>query len=443
MEKTKENKKLWAIHSWVGLYAGVIIAFLSITGAAALFKTELDHLLNPHLKTTVPKGSKVAMTPVIEKVKALHPDKVLFEVEMPGSEKGTWNIRLMPHKQERLFPVLWEVFVNPYSGEILGERNYYKTFQYYLRNIHVRFYEGFFGRQIVGLAGIALLISTVTGFLIYGQFMKKQFFGVIRKKNLRVSQADYHKMIGMLALVFNLMIAITGAWLGLQAYLQKWLNIERPNTFEIVEKPYSKEEDIAIKLDFDSVYHASRTHFPQLIPKLIRPSTNGDGVVELLGDVPRQVYERNSNRLLLSKNDYQPVFIYNISHDNAGAKLFYVQESLHFGDYGGLALKLLYCVLSLTSGFLAISGFVVYLERTKKKRATRPGFTELRPMLVRWTVGMIGACIFIAILSFIWGVGIPTLVVVVSFYGFILLILVKAIFGLIKRKMSNLKNQTT
>ena len=443
MAKTKENKKLWAIHSWVGLYAGVIIAFLSITGAAALFKTELDSLLNPHLRTTVPKDSKVAMTPVIEKVKAMHPDKVLFEVGMPKSEKGTWIIRMMPHKQERLFPVFWEVFVNPYSGEILGERNYYKTFQYYLRNIHVRFYEGFFGRQIVGLAGIALLVSTVTGFLIYGQFMKKQFFGAIRKKNLRISQADYHKIIGMLALVFNLMIAITGAWLGLQAYLQRWLNIERPNTFKIVEKPYSKEEDIAIKLDFDSIYLASRAHFPQLIPNLIRPSTNGDGVVELLGDVPRQVYERNSNRLLLSKSDYQPVFIYNISQDNVGAKLFYVQESLHFGDYGGLALKLLYCVLSLTSGFLAISGFVVYLERTKKKRSTRPGFVELRPMLIRWTGGIIGACVFIAILSLIWGVGIPTLVVIVSFYGFILLILVKAIFSLIKRKMSNLKNQTT
>ena len=325
----------------------------------------------------------------------------------------------------------------------MGERNYYKSFTYYLRNIHVRFYEGFYGRQIVGLAGIALLISTVTGLLIYGRFMKKRFFGAIRKKNLRVSQADYHKLIGMLALVFNLMIAITGAWLGLQGYLQKWLNIERPNTFKLIEKPYGKEEDIALTFDFDSIYLASRTHFPQLMPVIIRPSTNGDGVVEVIGDVPKQVYERNSNKIVLSKDNYQPQFIYNISHDNAGAKLFYVQESLHFGDYGGLALKLLYGVLSLTSGFLALSGFIVYLERTRKKRLEKPKFVELRPLLLRWTAGILGTCVIIGILSGIWGIGIPTLVVVILFYGFILLILLKTVFGRIKRRIAKLNNQIT
>lgn len=443
MVKIKENNKLWAIHSWVGLYAGVIIAFLSITGAAALFRVELDHVFNPHLRSVTPEGRQLAMTPVVEKVKAQHPDKVLFEVELPVSATGSWNIRLLPKEQRRLFPIFWEVFVNPYTGEILGERNYYKSFTYYLRNIHVRFYEGFYGRQIVGLAGIALLISTVTGLLIYGRFMKKRFFGTIRKKNLRVSQADYHKLIGMLALVFNLMIAITGAWLGLQGYLQKWLNIERPNTFKLIEKPYSKEEDIALTFDFDSIYLASRTHFPQLMPVIIRPSTNGDGVVEVIGDVPKQVYERNSNKIVLSKDNYQPKFIYNISHDNAGAKLFYVQESLHFGDYGGLALKLLYGVLSLTSGFLALSGFIVYLERTRKKRLEKPKFVELRPLLLRWTAGILGTCVIIGILSGIWGIGIPTLVVVILFYGFILLILLKTVFGRIKRRIAKLNNQIT
>ena len=441
--KTKNNNKLWAIHSWVGLYAGVVIAFLSITGAAALFRTELDHVFNPHLRGVAPGNQKVAMTPVVKKIQAMHPDKVLFEVELPQNAKGSWNIRLLPREQKRLFPVFWEVFVNPYSGEILGERNYYKTFNYYLRNIHVRFYEGFFGRQIVGIAGIALLISTVTGFLIYGRFMKKQFFGSIRKKNLRVSQADYHKLIGVLALVFNLMIAVTGAWLGLQGYLQKWLDIERPNTYKLTEKPYTKEEDISQTFDFDSIYHSARTHFPQLMPTIIRPSTNGDGVVVVLGDVPRQVYERNSNKIVLSKSSYQPLFIYNISNDNAGGKLFYVQESLHFGDYGGLALKLLYCLLALTSGFLAMSGFIVYLERTRKKRVVKPNFVELKPLLIRWGTGIIGTCVLIGIMSTIWGVGIPTLVVVISFYTFILLLLLKYIVGRVKGRIAKLKNQTT
>ncbi len=44
------------------------------------------------------------------------------------------------------------------------------------------------------------------------------------------------------------------------------------------------------------------------------------------------------------------------------------QEALHFGDFGGLPLKVLYALLGLTSGFLSISGFVVFLFRRKKKQ---------------------------------------------------------------------------
>ena len=40
------QKKMWSIHNWVGLYAGVVIAILSITGVVALFKTEIDEFVN-------------------------------------------------------------------------------------------------------------------------------------------------------------------------------------------------------------------------------------------------------------------------------------------------------------------------------------------------------------------------------------------------------------
>ena len=437
-----ENKRLWAIHSWVGLYAGVAIAFLSVTGVAALFRVEADHLLNPRLRSVKPAGNKVPMTPVVEKVRALHPDKQLFEVELPKTVDGTWNIRLMARERDLLFPVLWEVFVHPYTGEVLGERNYYTTFNFFLRNIHVRFYEAWYGRQIVGLAGLALLISTITGFLIYGKFMKKQFFGSIRKHKLRVEQADFHKLIGITALLFNLMIAITGAWLGLQGYLQRWLSIERPNTYVVAEKPLDAEEDLHYAFNYDSVYAATTKNFPELIPLHIRPSNNGDRTVTVLGNVPGQVYERSNNKIVFDKPDYQMLFKYNINKGDFGDKVFYVQEALHFGDFGGIALKVLYSFLGLTSGFLSITGFVVYLERTKKQRQAQPKFVALKPLLWRWGGSIIGFCIITGILSVTWGIGIPSLLVMITFYGAMIFLLLRAFYRNLKWRLVNLKRQT-
>ena len=77
------NRILWAIHSRIGLYAGVAIAFLSITGAAALFRYEIDYLFNNKLFCFLPEEGTVSLTQVVGKVSGIHNNKTLFEIELP------------------------------------------------------------------------------------------------------------------------------------------------------------------------------------------------------------------------------------------------------------------------------------------------------------------------------------------------------------------------
>ncbi|WP_200975070.1 PepSY domain-containing protein [Echinicola sp. 20G] len=429
-----KNKLLWKIHNWIGLYSGVVIVFLSITGAAALFRPEIDRALNPKLTKVVPQEKKASLTKVVEVILSEHPDKYLFEIELPKPYLDTWNIRLMPKEKKALFPMIWEVFVNPHTGEILGERNYFESFSYFLRNIHVRLYEAAYGRQIVGLAGLALLISTITGFLIYGQFMKKRSFGEVRKKNLRIQQADLHKYIGIAALLFNLMISITGAWLGLQVYLMDAFDMNIPSQYVRENKPLGKEQDTAFALDFDKAYSTSKSVFPEMTPWIIRPTTNGEGLIHIYGDISGQTYERRSNKLVLDKFSYATEQKYNISDQDFGAKLYYVQEAFHFGDFAGLPLKVLYCILAFSSGFLSLSGFIIYLERIKKKREKKENQTPLKPLLVKWTVGMLAFIVIIAVLSTNFGIGVPSLLVTISIYGFLLFMILKGLYKLVRKK---------
>jgi uncharacterized iron-regulated membrane protein len=436
----KMNKNLlWKIHNWLGLYTGIIIVFLSITGAAALFRPEIDRLLNPELTKVADSTEKASLTAAVNKVLPSHSDKYLFEVEMPKGNLDSWIIRMMPKEKSSLNPMIWEVFVNPHTGEILGERNYFKSFSYFLRNIHVRFYEAYYGRQIVGLAGIALFLSTITGLLIYGKFMKKQPFGKIRKSKLRITQADIHKLVGISSLAFNLMIGITGAWLGLQAYLMVVLNIDQPNNFTRSEKVLDARDDLNYKLDFDAIYEKSRIAFPNMIPWFIRPTTNGEGIVQVLGNVPGQAYERRSNKLVFDKQDHSLLFKYNIDDQDFGSKLYFVQESFHFGDFAGLPLKFLYCLLALSSGFLSLSGFIIYLERTRKSKSQMGEVIPLKPLLIKWTLGIFGTIIFIGIMSTQIGLGIPSILVGLAFYGFFIFIIIKKLISVSWKK--TIKNQ--
>lgn len=433
------NKKLWAVHGWVGLYAGVVIATLSLTGVIALYKVELDHALNPHLFTVEPNGDRVPISTVIERLRNEHGVENHTHTYPPKTDTGTW--RLFFVILEPLDMTQLEVFVDPYSGEVVGKRDYTHTLAYFVRQIHVRLYESLFGRQIVGLAGIALLISTITGVLIYGRFMKRKLFGAIRSKTLRIQYADYHKLVGISALAFNLMIALTGAWLGLQGYLQPLVIGDRPGRYEVENKPLTEEEDQAFFVDYEEVVNTSKTLFPELVPEHIQPSRDGSRTVRIAGNVPGAAYERHSFSLTLDKEDLAELHRYDIRSAPTGEKLFYVQESLHFGDYGGIALKILYAFFGLTAGFLALSGFVVYLERTERERRQKRAFIELKPLLLRWATAISGVCIFLAVLQLNFGPAIPAVLVGLALYGTLLFLLARALVRFVRSRNPASRNR--
>ncbi|MEM9920395.1 MAG: PepSY-associated TM helix domain-containing protein [Bacteroidota bacterium] len=432
------HKKIWSVHNWVGLYAGVVIAILSLTGVVALFKFEIDEALNPSLYKVPIENQKVDLNPIIDSLNHVYGIENFGILGIPQQEGKSWTVNYFVRKSQ--FDVKdWQIFLNPYNGKIVGLRDYYSSSGFFIRNLHVRLYEGFFGRQIVGLAGLALLLSTITGFWIYGRFMKKQLFASIRAKNLRVKMADYHKLIGVTTLVFNLMIAITGTWLGLQRFLQPAIAGGRPGLYKNDKPPISKEEDAAYTIDYHKAYEKARAIFPELKIKSLTPSTNGNRTIEVRGDVVRTAFERNAFRLLLDKKNLEEIYRYDVRSASLGDKAFYIQESMHFGDWGGIWLKILYAFFGVTSGFLALTGFVVYLKRTEKKRKEHPKFVELKPLLWRWTIGITAAVALLAILNTLYGVVIPTVIIVVSLYSSIVFLLLRALFLFARRKWQKRK----
>ncbi len=423
------TKRLWTLHAWIGLYAGLAIAFLSLTGAAALFREELDVALRPDFYEVAAGDTLVDMAAVTRALSREHPDKTLFEVVMPPSGAGSWNFRLDAKTESDLFPVFWEVFVDPYTGAILGERNYYESFSYYLRNLHVRFYEGWQGRFIVGLAGLALLFSLISGAVLYFPFQKRRGFWTIRRKKLRTAQADYHKLIGLLALAFNLVIAGTGAWLGMQPVLMKATGIERPGAF--AAKPHALTEpqaDTLVALAYEQVLAKARATHPNFRVRTMRPSDDGTATVTVMGDVPGQVYERAGNRLTFAKTDVALRDAYLINDDVASARLYYVQEALHFGDFAGLWLKFVYLFFGLSSGLLAVSGFVIYVERNKSKASKLGDVRTLRSRLYWLGGGLLGFCGLMAVLTLWVGIGVPTVLVTACFYGGLLVWVARSVW---------------
>lgn len=375
--KKRDQQLLWKLHHWAGLYAGIVIGILCFTGAIAVFIPEIDRWIqkryysvhsSPLTRSELPKIDKA-----FTEVKKLYPNMSGLLIDMPEKLGDVATFSFVVKGKDKASNKTYSLFVDPVKDKILGSRDRQNSLANYLRQIHVRLYEGFWGRQLVGLAGVAFVIVTITGFLIYGNFMKKQPYPKIRRKNIRILMADWHKILGISALAFNFIIAVSGGWLGLQPKLMQWFSIKAPNHFETKEV-INKKKDSKIAVHWNEVFKTVKQEFPDLKPGYVRASEDGTATIEVYGSIEGQIYERNINSIILSKSTYKPLYKFDVRQGSFTDKLYSVQEALHFGDFGGLGLKILYTLLGLTSAFLSVSGFVVYLCRTdkKKKRSMTP-----------------------------------------------------------------------
>jgi uncharacterized iron-regulated membrane protein len=433
--KTNNQNLLWRIHHWAGLYTGIVIGILCFTGAIAVFIPEIDLVIQKNyysVSSTLPvSGALPKIDSAMAQIKRDYPKMSGLLIDMPEKSGQIATFNFQVKGENKAGNKTYSLFVDPVKDKILGNRDRQNSLANYLRQMHVRLYEGFWGRQLVGLAGVAFIVLTITGFLIYGNFMKKQSYPKIRKKNARILMADWHKILGISALAFNFVIACSGAWLGLQPKLMQWFDIKAPNDFE-AKIVMDKKADAQTTVHWDQVFKVAKHEFPDLKPGYIRASEDGTATIEVHGSIEGQIYEKNINSIVLSKTSYKPLFKCDIRETSFRDKFYSVQEALHFGDFGGMGLKILYTVLGLTSAFLSISGFVVYLYRTEKKEKRK--ISPVKTTFI-YSALILLILIIIALISMLIGYRQAATVAAVIINGGLIIWIVYAIINYAVKKM--------
>ncbi|MDR7132204.1 putative iron-regulated membrane protein [Algoriphagus sp. 4150] len=430
MAAKKSKNLLWKIHQWIGLYVGIVIAALSLTGAVAVFIPEIDAFLERGYELKEIGDSYAPMNGIISQVQLENPGFRVLGAMPPAKATDPLILNIFLEagvKDSKRF----QVFINPYTGAILGQKNHTDSLSNYLRQIHVRLMDAWWGRQLVGLAGIGLFVLCVTGLLIYGQFMKNQLFGAIRKKNLRLLMADWHKMVGMAALLFNLMIAGTGAWLGLQPILIKAFDIKAPNTFVRTEKISSPEVDLDQEYDFWKAVEAAKAQIPGFIPTQVIPSKNGTNTIEVKGDAGHLPFEPHISQVVLDKTSLEILDVYDIRERAFSDKFYYMQEGLHFGRFGGIFLKIAYALLAITSGVLSITGFFIYLIR-KKKTAEEKDL--VKKTIFIYSISTITLIILLGLITVFIGYAYATLLMTPAVYIFLFCFISYRLFSYWKKE---------
>ncbi len=353
----RKIKKTFAIHHWCGLLAGVFLLLISLTGAILVFDDDIDStLFAKHKRLAVP-ATHLTFDASFEKIRAAYPGWEIRIPELPATLHENILYELRQGKLRK-----W-LFVHPATGEVQSQvERADLRFTYILLNIHYNLFSGTPGKVVVLLVGIAFLISLVTGIILYRKSIGKVllFRQKISFRTPRIMFSSLHRVLGVWGLLFNLLMCLSGLFLS---YL----------VVNNAIKPKNKSIAVpALTYSVDEAMAKARAAYPDFTITYLRFPVNAEGSLQLLGRLQEDPLYYGKYYSGLSVGEKGEIAKALFLRDSPWyVRMFRVLQPLHFGDYAGLWVKIIYSVGAILPALLSITGFLLWRSRSQVKPTVR------------------------------------------------------------------------
>jgi uncharacterized iron-regulated membrane protein len=384
----------WDAHAWVSVITALVLHVVFFMGAFALFRPELNRWANP-TALSAPAANPLALQPLLERLNQEQPligkDRVAFLPE-PAGLRAYWRAG----DEQREFRYA------PEAEGLVPLRSALGTFLYsmhYLGPIPQGIY-------LAGVAALGMFLALVTGVLIHWKDLTRQWFQFRPHRVTRTWSSDMHKVLGVFGLPYQLMYAWTGAVLSLSFLTVQpalvatvFRGDEKAASAaqgEIPEPPARSHRLSGALPDLDALVARAVSVLPELKPNWIGIEYVGDerSSVSVYGDVAGLTF--GSAGVLLNAADGA---VLGVDRPKVGA--FQRFEAwffgLHYADFGGYGIKLLYALLALATCAVIVTGNLVWLERRDLRRS-HVANRLLERLTAGWCAGLLlaTACVFLA-----------------------------------------------
>ncbi len=348
------GKRIFAWHHWCGLIAGAFLLMMSISGSILVFSDEIEHAYHPHLSLNTTSNAHVTFDASFNKVRELYPgwDLRLYEAPKAGSPVA-YQLR---QKGERM-----QVFLDPVSGAVLQVTDKAQNqLQNFLLTLHYTLFAGTPGQVVILLVGIVFFICIITGLYIYRKAILKVLLFKV-KLNRNSSHAFYsslHRLAGVYGLLFLLLVVSTGTSIAIRILSAK---PEKGRAGPLKAAPRAVYIDKSVA--------SLRSAHPDFTIGMIAVPADGQSV-QIRGRFRDDPFYYGSyySLIVFDAGTGKPQRIEALRDQPFGKKWMTMVSPLHFGNYGGLPVKIIYSILGLTPGLLSITGFVIWRKRKNFKR---------------------------------------------------------------------------
>ncbi len=363
------------LHKWTSLVCTLFMLLLCLTGLPLIFHHEIGHLLGDEIEAPELPADKAHLAQhrvdadtMIKAAIAQYPDRIVQFAGQSDDDARLWWFTLThtpaPTDDYK------SVAVDVRTGEVVGQYKVGEGFMDLMFRLHVDLFAGLPGKLFLGFMGLLLLVAVVSGVVLYAPFMRKLDFGDVRRsRSTRIKWLDLHNLLGIVTLVWLFVVGATGminTWADL--LVKYWQHAEVSTLIAPYKDaplvPAAERGPLQVALDNAQAaapgMKMSFIAFPG--SSFSSPHHN---TVFLRGDTPLtskllkpMLMDARTGALTASPD--LPWYL----------TALLVSQPLHFGDYGGMPMKILWALLDIAS--IIVLGSGLYLWLRKPHGARRP-----------------------------------------------------------------------
>lgn len=386
------TKELLAIHGWSGVFLGLLLYVVIITGSIAVFEEEISDWSAPlsHATYKLPeRGMDAALRKAASEVNPEFHEDAFFFSDAAG------RIRMFLHKDDKkdgkpeargvefdLDPVTMAVLDRREGwADDIQEHNAPKALADFFVELHVSLHlPDPWGLLLTGVLGLAMLVAAVTGFLVHRHLIR-ELFTLRRKKDVLLTRRDAHVVAGTWNLPFSFILAFTGSYFSfasafaIPAMAMVAFGGDQEKLIEtIVGAPAVENKAPATFGNIDAMLADARSRSgsePGFVSIKHYGRADAQVTVSTLpneGKMVGQTYLYNGDTAGFIQQKPALGVVPSLGND-----LFALMAPLHFGNFAGLWSKVAWFALGFAGAYVTITGMLLWTAR----RADQPAWAKL------------------------------------------------------------------
>lgn len=344
------------LHTWMGLVAGLVIAVISLAGSVIVFRTEIELASAPQGKSV---ARPVGLEAIVHAVSQARPDARIRRVRFPRNTREPYVLQIDTEGGQE------SLAIEASTGKVLGALH--TATVAWLIDLHRNLLVGKTGRKIVGVLGALLLTLGLSGMLLWllGACKWKSWISVRAQGSSRRFNYEAHRATGLWASGLLSVIALAGIGLAFPDTCRIALQ-EVTGSAAPAKAPRISKGHAAMGHSLAEYLQAGVTAMPDGTPVELRLPDSDKNPIELrlhrAGDLAP-----DANHVYLEPSSAKVIGTSKLSEQPLATRIYSTLAPIHYGDFGGLPIKLLWCLIGIAPSILFVTGLLTWWRPRRRK----------------------------------------------------------------------------